>query len=443
MAAEFRLAWCMLCCLLFSVTTLIDAAQSDWCPSACKCTAGTVDCTLAGLSEWPIALPTNTTTLILGRNRLRRITKENLSIYPQLKKLVLSYNRIDLIDQRLEHNQLETLDISFNAIADLEFLFGLPKLRHLNATSNKIGLLENVTFTRSSRIQWLSLDDNPIRNLDSGLFRRNEQLTYLSLSGLLVDSLPARLLDPLTRLVQLEIRNNARLAALRDDVFHYLGNSLRYLMLTNNSLDSLPRSLRQLDTLRELNLDNNPFTCDCSLFWFAHWLEKRSSITASSSMICSSGQPLVDSLWRLHCSAVRLETSTLFQEQNYGQPVILTCNFSGNPAPSVTWITPDKSVLNWASTNTNNTSINTELSNVTLLSSGQLQVNTLSRQTAGDYACHASNALSNVTAFMRVHIKPTGFRRVQLQSIATGFGCVAAFVLITLIVQGFRYIMDR
>jgi len=120
----------------------------------------------------------------------------------------------------------------------------------------------------------------------------------------------------------------------------------------------------------------------------------------------------------------------------------LTCNFSGNPAPSVTWITPDKSVLNWASLNKTN-SINTELNNVTLLSTGQLQVNSLSRQTAGDYACHASNALSNVTAFMRVHIKPTGFRRVQLQSIATGFGCVATFVLITLIVQGFRYIMDR
>ena len=442
MAAELK-AWCLLCCLLL-LSSFIEATSSSTtqleCPTACKCTIGNVDCTLAGLSEWPIGLPSNTSTLILSRNRLRRITKENLSNYPQLKKLVISYNRIELIDKRLEHNQLETLDVSFNAVADLEFLFGLPKLRHLNATSNKIGILENTTFIRSSRLQWLSLDFNPIQKFESGLFRRNEQIAYLSLSGLQVDSLPARLLDPLTRLQQLEISDNQRLTGLRDDIFHYLGNSLRYLNLANNSLESLPRSLRQLDTLRELNMDKNPFSCDCRLFWFAHWLEKRSSLTASSAMICSTGQPLVDSLWRLHCSAVRLETSTLFQEQNYGQPVVLTCNFSGNPSPSVTWITPDKSVLNWASVNSSN---NIQNQSVTLLSSGQLQVNGLSRQTAGDYACHASNALSNVTAFMRVHIKPTGFRRVQLQSIATGFGCVAAFVLITLIVQGFRYIMDR
>ncbi len=67
----------------------------------------------------------------------------------------------------------------------------------------------------------------------------------------------------------------------------------------------------------------------------------------------------------------------------------------------------------------------------------------LTRQTAGAYACHASNPLSNVTAFLRVRVTPTGFRRVQWQSLAAGFGCVLAFALVTCLVHGFRYLMDR
>jgi len=140
----------------------------------------------------------------------------------------------------------------------------------------------------------------------------------------------------------------------------------------------------------------------------------------------------------MHCSAVRLETSTLFQEGLMGQPIVLTCNFSGNPSPSVTWVTPNRTTLRYDPNNA-------EMMNgtVRLLSPGQLEVGRLDRETAGGYSCHASNALSNVTAFMKVQIEPRGFRRVQIQSIIAGFGAVAGFVIITLIVQGFRYLMDR
>lgn len=409
------------------------------CPLACQCTAGKVDCTLAGLSEWPENLPANTTTLILARNHLTSLPAPGLARYPSLKTLVLSHNKIERVDGQVTHGELENLDISHNLLSgqlDAILLSGLPKLRHLNVAFNRLEWLGNDTFTHSAKLQWLSVNGNPVRSIDSGLFRRSEFLGYLSLSGLEIEVIPLKLLDPLVRLQQLEIRDNARLTFLGDDVFRLLGNSLRHLNLANNSLTSLPRSLRQLDALRTLNLDGNPFVCDCHLFWFANWLEKRPAVTPSSGMYCS-GRPLIDSLWRLHCSAVRLETSTLFQRGDYGQPMVLTCNFSGNPAPSVTWVTPDRTALRYDATQ------NASSSSVRLLSSGQLEVGHLDRNTAGDYACHASNALSNVTAFMRVNIEPKGFRKVQIQSILAGFGCVAGFVLITLIVQGFRYIMDR
>jgi len=418
----------------------IASANEVQCPLPCHCENGEVDCTQAGLKVWPIDLPANTTTLILSRNQLKQIPVDGFYLYPRLKMLDVSNNQIEHIDEKLQLDHLEKLDLSHNAVKNLDFLKGLPKIRHLDVSFNQLNELENNTFIRSTRLHWLRIDSNPIETLPSGLFRRNEMVGYLSLSNLEVKYLPPRLLDPLTRLQQLEVRDNIRLDSLRDEIFHYLGNSLRHLNLANNSFSSLPRSLRQLDALRSLNLDGNPFQCDCQLFWFANWLEKRPTIATSDGMYClDSSLPLVESLWKMHCSAVRLETSTLFQEGLIGQPVVLTCNFSGNPQPSVTWVTPNRTILQWPSTTAGDVGVD----DVALLSSGQLQVNTLSRHTAGDYACHASNALSNVTAFMRIHIAPKGFRRVQIHSIIAGFTCVGAFVLITLLVQGFRYLMDR
>ncbi|XP_057375055.1 amphoterin-induced protein 3-like [Daphnia carinata] len=421
-----------------SLTSLTTANEVQ-CPLPCHCENGEVDCTQAGLKVWPTNLPANTTTLILSRNQLKRIPVDGFYLYPRLKVLDVSNNQVEHIDGNLQLDHLEKLDLSHNAIRNLVFLHGLPKLRHLDASYNQLNELENNTFIRSTRLHWLRIDSNPIKTLPASLFRRNEMIGYLSLSNLEVESLPPRLLDPMTRLQQLEVRDNYRLDTLRDEIFHYLGNSLRHLNLANNSLSSLPRSLRQLDALRTLNLDGNPFQCDCQLFWFANWLEKRSAIVPSNGMFClDSGLPLVESLWKMHCSAVRLETSTLFQEGLYGQPVVLTCNFSGNPQPSVTWVTPDRTVLRWPSKTPAE-----EEESVALLSPSQLQINTLSRHTAGDYACHASNALSNVTAFMRIHITPKGFRRVQIHSIIAGFTCVGVFVFVALLVQGFRYLMDR
>lgn len=422
------------------LASIVSPIAEALCPLPCQCEDGKIDCTQAGLKVWPTDLPANTTTLILSRNQLQSIPVDGFFRYPRLKTLDLSYNQITKIDANLQLDHLETLDLSHNAVKDLEFLHGLPKLRRLDVSYNQLTELGNNTFIRSTKLNWLRINSNPIKILSSGLFKRNEMIGFLSLSNLEVDTLPPRLLDPMTRLQQLEVRDNHQLDLLRDEIFHYLGNSLRHLDLANNSLTTLPRSLRQLDALRSLNLDGNPFRCDCQLFWFANWLEKRPSVVPSNGMFCfESGQSLVESLWKMHCSAVRLETSTLFQEAVLGTAVVLTCNFSGNPQPSVTWVTPDRTVLRWPMP----TSQSSKVDDVALLSTGQLQVNTLSRHTAGDYACHASNALSNVTAFMRIQITPKGFRAVQIQSIIAGFTCVGAFVLVTLLVQGFRYLMDR
>ena len=410
------------------------------CPGPCQCSPGKVNCTRAGLTSWPPWLPPDTTTLILSHNDIGQVSTEHLAPLAQLKTLVLAHNRIGSMEVSDAQHALENVDVSHNELQDVDFASALPALRHLNVAFNRLTVVDNDTLAANPRLRWLSLYGNPVTRLDPKALSHTELIEYLSLSALDVTELPAGLLRPLARLRQLEIRDNALLTEIYDDAFQFQG-ALQHLNLANNSLAAIPRSIRRLDALRSLNLDDNPFECDCSVFWFAHWLDKRAGLHVSQNMVCDDGRPLLDRLSRLRCTTVRLETSTLFQQAELGQPVVLTCNFSGNPPPRVTWVTPDRTVLRWAE-DTAQQDVSA-LGGVMLLTSGQLQVSNLSRHTAGDYACHASNALSNVTAFMRVHITPSSFRRVQIQSILTGFGCVLGFVLITFLVQGFRYLMDR
>lgn len=437
MFSEVNWVVILVCISWMHQATHASQDQEIACPLPCKCTTNRVDCTRAGLEQVPENLNSNVTTLLLGWNRLTKITLESLKNYPYLKTLVLNYNEIVSVEGELEHEHLESLDLAYNSVQELTFLPKFPRLHHLNLSNNDLTELDNSTFSSNGKLLSLVIHNNPVQKLDEGTFRKNNMLAVLSIAGLEIDSLPAKLLDPLTRLQRLEIRNNSNLNHLRDEVFYYLGN-VRYLDMSHNNLSSLPRSMRHLEALRNLNLDGNPFSCDCKLFWFANWLEKRPSIATSSRMLCrDTGSALIESLWRLHCSAVRLETSTLFQQAPMGDAIILTCNFSGTPTPNVTWVTPDRKILRYPN------SIFSQQNNVTLVSENQLKVDQLTRSTAGSYACHASNALSNVTAFMRIQITPKGFRRVQIHSIIAGFVCVGAFVLITLLVQGIRYLMDR
>ena len=426
--------------LLWWSSLAVEAAIEQVCPLQCQCTEGQVNCTQAGLSQFPKSLPNNIHTLILTRNDIQEVRQEFLEPYTHLKTLVLSYNQINSFELTGQL-QLEILDVSHNAIEHLTFLAHLPKLSFLNVAFNQLVRLDNETLIANNKLQWLSFNSNPWSVIPSGLFRRNEFIKFVYLSALEISNIPARVLDPLTRLEYLEIRQNRRLRFLPDDLFHYLG-SLRNLSMGNNNLTSIPRSIRELDTLRSLNLDDNPFTCDCQLYWFANWLEKKGAkFERSKSMICSDNLPLVEQLWRLQCSPVRLQTSSFKQEAIMGQSVILTCNFTGNPAPLITWVTPGRKIIQWPQSESQLQSNDT--TRVTLVSPDRLRVESLSRESAGDYACHASNPLSNVTAFLKVQITPSGFRRAQIQSIIVGFACVLGFAVITLIVQGFRYLMDR
>ncbi|XP_053157814.1 platelet glycoprotein IX-like [Hemicordylus capensis] len=67
-----------------------------------------------------------------------------------------------------------------------------------------------------------------------------------------------------------------------------LPSTTRILYLQNNSLTTvLPGTLDMLHYLKEVDLSNNPWHCDCSILYLKYWLED-SHMTSLASVICTT-----------------------------------------------------------------------------------------------------------------------------------------------------------
>jgi Leucine-rich repeat (LRR) protein len=121
----------------------------------------------------------------------------------------------------------------------------------------------------------------------------------------------------LDRLEELDLADN-QISCIDRNAFNSLKN-LRYLSLSSNQLSSLPRGLIDEPTkLATLNLDDNPWVCDCRLNWLILWLQSttkvRRSAASSKLPICMEpfqyqGQRLT-SIRPLKCSGNEDEMET-------------------------------------------------------------------------------------------------------------------------------------
>lgn len=101
-------------------------------------------------------------TLLLSFRRIERI--ENLSNLRSLTKLYLDNNRIQRIENLGSLAQLQWLDLSYNAIEVIEGLESLQELQSLSLFSNKIAVVDGLASL--PKLDTLSLGRNPLEHLD-------------------------------------------------------------------------------------------------------------------------------------------------------------------------------------------------------------------------------------------------------------------------------------
>ncbi|CAH1974516.1 unnamed protein product [Acanthoscelides obtectus] len=98
------------------------------------------DCFRKEFKEFPKCLPTDIEVLELTYNRIRTITRDDLSKFSYLKFLYLQDNLITELDDDVfsDMDELMTLDISINALRNIPAtVFQLPSLKTLYLSQNR------------------------------------------------------------------------------------------------------------------------------------------------------------------------------------------------------------------------------------------------------------------------------------------------------------------
>lgn len=375
--------------------------------------------------------------LFLNNNNLVKITSNALVNLKDLEVLDVSSNRLDYIPKSLFDN--------------------FDELRSLNLSYNQFENLTHECFKNLKNLQWINLGGNRLRALPPTLFQHNENLSTIYLERTEISVIQNTNFQGLDKLQRLYIRHNEFLREIEPFVFQDTP-SITHLDISANAMTFLPLSLEMLDKLQELRIGNNPWACDCRMEWFASWAERRKDII-KSELSCRLSYPndMLTILNHTNCKAPVLVSSSPLTLYTLQTDALLECKFSGNPPPSLTWITPTRNIFHWnpdpqtpdifhkhgIAHDSNYRTIDLSESRVKVLDDGSLLIGDIHREDCGTYLCFASNPSANITAEVILNIDPMTMFEIKMYSLLCGAICAAAFLGLTLMVQALRYIFFK
>ncbi|XP_066282497.1 uncharacterized protein [Branchiostoma lanceolatum] len=167
----------------------------------------------------------------------------------------------------------------------------LPELRTLALSNNQITHIHSATFSKLLKLQNLWMYYNQIRNIQPGSFSKLTQLDFLDLSSNQITNVTSHTFSNLTKLRKLFLSHN-KLTYIESGTFsnlhklemlHLFNNQIskiepgafpdpsrvRGLELHANQLSVLPPSIHgMLSALSYVQIDHNPWQCDCGMVPF-------------------------------------------------------------------------------------------------------------------------------------------------------------------------------
>ncbi|XP_030384291.1 leucine-rich repeats and immunoglobulin-like domains protein 3 [Scaptodrosophila lebanonensis] len=263
-----------------AAATAANSSTKNSCPKECKCLNVLFVCDKVHLERVPI-LPIYVQTLHLTGNKLNDSSVLDISNLPELHKLMLKRNQLDVIPKFVGLVELKQLNLANNRIQRIsrEALAALPKLKNLDLSKNQLHSVEANCFVTPNRLAHLILNSNEIARVDENAFSSLTEMTDLELNNNHLYTLPVGVFKNLSRLRKLGLNNNYlqihwstfrgllslqklqlrsnNISALPDGVFHVMRNIER-IELDHNGISSLSRQgLFNLTKLTYLSLSNN------------------------------------------------------------------------------------------------------------------------------------------------------------------------------------------
>ena len=268
---QYRTLWTMAganrSCSESKTTELLGAVGDDGaarCPAGCSCStvdgyvnSREVKCSSLGLSDVPAMLNLWTLhTLDLSKNEISILKNARFSNFSRLSSLILSYNKVEVIE--------------INAFA------GLEMMRDIDLSYNKLQSFSPKIFSSNPVLEKVSLRGNSLVYLSSDL----PILISNSISSLYLSSCSLSKIYPVTF---------SSLPSLYD------------LDLSSNNLTTISlRTLEKVADLRILDLNNNPWRCNCDIVEVMQWAQlRRGQQPAHKPVKCLEGQQY-RTLWTIN-----------------------------------------------------------------------------------------------------------------------------------------------
>lgn len=285
---------CLLCILL-----LVHSA--DACPVACSCKwkngKQTVECPEKELNDIPAGIDASTQVLDLSGNSIRKLDDEKF-----LKMDLINLQRIYLPRCKLKHISNSTFK-------------GLTNLVELDLSENALEWVPSKSFLDIPNLMRLSLSNNPIKKLKRAGFNH---LTFLN---------------------TLEL-NSCEINKIEDGAFQSL-TSLEWLYLNSNKLTTIKGSKVLPSTLKGVELQGNPWDCNCNMLDFHQWLEDF-NIPNQIQPFCASPKKFknkaIKSIRKAELACLpEVSPTTFYLKITEGNNVSMLCHVHAIPEANVSW----------------------------------------------------------------------------------------------------------
>jgi Leucine-rich repeat (LRR) protein len=232
-----------------------------------------------------VRLQANTTMLYLNGNQFQgKVTSDSFSELSNLETLDLSFNWINEVDLSSLASTMNFLNLHGNPIFSVESASLPASVTKLLLAGNQLSRLDDDFFSRFENLEAVSIADNSLTSFPSSLYKvknlnkvlasgnmltalfedsfvAHKSLNILNFSGNAISEWNDHTLAKLTNLKQLDLSNN-KLTMLPKKAFHDLDN-LESLDLRNNQIEKLTDDPWPTDNKQRywLSLAGNPLEC--------------------------------------------------------------------------------------------------------------------------------------------------------------------------------------
>lgn len=215
----------------------------------------------------------------------------------------------------------------------------LINLQKIYLSRCRIKIIEERTFRGLTNLVELDLSGNMLENVPSESFLDCPSLMRLTLSDNPIKTLRKAAFNHLSFLSTLEL-SNCELSRVEENAFQGLMN-IEWLHLDRNKLTAL-RGLSELSkSLKGIELQNNPWECDCHLAELHTWISQI-NIALTIEPTCNgparlAGQTIKSVPHNELACLPDVSPTTFFLEIGEGKNVSLLCNVKAIPPAKVTW----------------------------------------------------------------------------------------------------------